>query len=178
MCIRDSYWLARMLEAGEDPLFVARRLVRASTEDVGLADPNALRLAMAARDAVHFLGMPEGALALAEAAVYLALAPKSNALYTAYGAAAKDVADRPNEPPPKAILNAPTTLMKAEGYGTGYVYAHDTAEGTAGLTCLPDAVAGRRYYAPKGAGREADMKRRLEELRVLREKLAKERKRS
>ncbi len=182
--IRDSdadaaiYWLARMLEAGEDPLFVARRLVRASTEDVGLADPNALRLALAARDAVHFLGMPEGALALAEAAVYLALAPKSNALYTAYSAAAKDVAERPNEPPPKAILNAPTTMMKAEGYGTGYVYAHDTAEGTAGLTCLPDAVAGRRYYAPKGAGREADMKRRLEELRVLRGKLAKERKRS
>ena len=182
--IRDSdadasvYWLARMLEAGEDPLFVARRLVRASTEDVGLADPNALRLALAARDAVHFLGMPEGALALAEAAVYLALAPKSNALYTAYSAAAKDVAERPNEPPPKAILNAPTTLMKAEGYGTGYVYAHDTAEGTAGLTCLPDAVSARRYYAPKGAGREADMKRRLEELRALREKLAKERKRS
>ena len=182
--IRDSdadasiYWLARMLEAGEDPLFVARRLVRASTEDVGLADPNALRLALTARDAVHFLGMPEGALALAEAAVYLALAPKSNALYTAYGAAAKDVADRPNEPPPKAILNAPTTLMKAEGYGAGYVYAHDTAEGTAGLTCLPDAVSARRYYAPKGAGREADLKRRLEELRTLREKLAKERKRS
>jgi putative ATPase len=182
--IRDSdadasiYWLARMLEAGEDPLFVARRLVRASTEDVGLADPNALRLAMAARDAVHFLGMPEGALALAEVAVYLALAPKSNALYTAYGAAAADVAQRPNEPPPKAILNAPTTLMKSEGYGTGYVYAHDTADGTAGLTCLPDAVANRRYYAPKGAGREVDAKRRLEELRALREKLAKERKRS
>ncbi len=182
--IRDSdadasvYWLARMLEAGEDPLFVARRLVRASTEDVGLADPNALRLAMAARDAVHFLGMPEGALALAEAAVYLALAPKSNALYTAYAAAAKDVADRPNEPPPKAILNAPTTLMKAEGYGTGYVYAHDTAEGTAGLTCLPDAVAARQYYAPKGAGREADMKKRLEELRGLRQRIAKEKRRS
>ncbi len=181
--IRDSdadasvYWLARMLEAGEDPLFVARRLVRASTEDVGLADPNALRLALAARDAVHFLGMPEGALALAEAAIYLALAPKSNALYTAYSAAAKDVAERPNEPPPKAILNAPTTLMKAEGYGSGYVYAHDTVEGTAGLTCLPDAVANRRYYAPKGAGREADVKRRLEELRALRERLAKERKR-
>ena len=182
--IRDSdadasvYWLARMLEAGEDPLFVARRLVRASTEDVGLADPDALRVALAARDAVHFLGMPEGALALAEAAVYLAIAPKSNALYTAYSAAARDVADRPNEPPPKAILNAPTTLLKAEGYGAGYVYAHDTAEGTAGLTCLPDAVAGRRYYAPKGAGREADIRRRLDELRALREKLAKERKRT
>lgn len=182
--IRDSdadasvYWLARMLEAGEDPLFVARRLVRASTEDVGLADPNALRLAMAARDAVHFLGMPEGALALAQTAVYLALAPKSNALYTAYSAAAKDVAERPNEPPPKAILNAPTTLMKGEGYGAGYAYAHDTAEGTAGLTCLPDAVAGRRYYQPKGAGREAEAKRRLEELRALRDRLGKERRRS
>ena len=176
--IRDSdadasvYWLARILEAGEDPLFVARRLVRAATEDVGLADPDALRLAMAARDAVHFLGMPEGALALAEAAVYLALAPKSNALYTAYGAASADVAGRPNEPPPRAILNAPTRLMKAEGYGKGYVYAHDTEEGIGGLTCLPDAVAGRRYYAPKGAGREAELKRRLEEIRALREKLA------
>ncbi len=181
--IRDSdadaslYWLARMLEAGEDPLFVARRLVRASTEDVGLADPNALRLAMAARDAVHFLGMPEGALALAEATVYLALAPKSNALYTAYGAAARDVAETPNEPPPKAIRNAPTKLMTSVGYGAGYVYAHDTAEGTAGLSCLPDALAGRRYYAPKGAGREADVRRRLEELRALRSKLAAERRR-
>lgn len=179
--IRDSdadaslYWLARMLEAGEDPLFVARRLVRASTEDVGLADPNALRLAMAARDAVHFLGMPEGALALAEAAVYLALAPKSNALYTAYGEAARDVAGTPNEPPPKAILNAPTRLMKDQGYGKGYVYAHDTAEGTAGLSCLPEALAGRRYYQPKGAGREAEAKRRLEELRELRERLRRER---
>ena len=182
--IRDSdadasvYWLARMLEAGEDPLFVARRLVRAATEDVGLADPEALRLAMAARDAVHFLGMPEGALALAEAAVFLALAPKSNALYTAYGAAAADVAERPNEPPPRAILNAPTRFMKDQGYGKGYVYAHDTEEGIGGLTCLPDAVAGRRYYAPKGAGREAELKRRLEEVRAFREKAARERKRS
>ena len=179
--IRDSdadaslYWLARMLEAGEDPLFVARRLVRASTEDVGLADPNALRLAMAARDAVHFLGMPEGALALAEAAVYLALCPKSNAIYTAYGAAARDVAETPNEPPPRSILNAPTRLMKDAGYGKGYVYAHDTEEGTAGLSCLPDALAGRRYYQPKGAGREAEAKRRLEELRELRERVRRER---
>jgi putative ATPase len=181
--IRDSdadaalYWLARMLEAGEDPLFVARRLVRASTEDVGLADPNALRLAMAARDAVHFLGMPEGALALAEATVYLALCPKSNAIYTAYGAAARDVAETANEPPPKAILNAPTRLMRDAGYGKGYVYAHDTVEGTAGLSCLPDALAGRRYYQPKGAGREAEVRRRLEELRDLREKIRRERRR-
>ncbi len=179
--VRDSdvdaslYWLARMLEAGEDPLFVARRLVRASTEDVGLADPNALRLAMAARDAVHFLGMPEGALALAEATVYLALAPKSNALYTAYGEAARDVAETPNAPPPAAILNAPTRLMKDVGYGKGYVYAHDTAEGTAGLSCLPDVLAGRRFYRPKGTGREAEAKRRLDELRELRERLRRER---
>src|SRR5512146_2194754 len=169
------YWLGRMLEAGEDPLYVARRLVRMAVEDIGLADPQALALTVAARDAVDFIGMPEGALALAEVAVYLALAPKSNALYTAYGAAAADVAERPNEPPPKAILNAPTTLMKAEGYGKGSVYAHDTAEGTAGLTCLPDAVAHRRYYAPKGAGREAELGKRLAELRALRERLAKER---
>ncbi len=181
--LRDSdvdatlYWLARMLEGGEDPLFVARRLVRAATEDVGLADPEALRLAVAARDAVHFLGLPEGALALAEAALYLALAPKSNAVYVAYGAAARDVAESPNEPPPLAIRNAPTGLMERLGYGRGYAYAHDLAEGTVGLSCLPDALAGRSYYRPGPRGRERELGERLTEIRALRDRLRTEQER-
>jgi len=179
--LRDSdvdaslYWLARMLEAGEEPLYVARRLVRFASEDVGLADPGALRAALDGRDAVDFIGMPEGALALAQVAVYLALAPKSNALYTAYGAAVSDVRERPNEPPPKEILNAPTRLMKDVGYGRGYVYAHDTAEKTAGLDCLPDALRGRVYYRPTNEGREAKFKERAEAIRKLREELRKAR---
>jgi putative ATPase len=177
--LRDSdvdaslYWLARMLEAGEDPLYVARRLVRFASEDVGLADPQALVLAVAAKDAVHFIGMPEGALALSEIAVYLALAPKSNALYVAYGEAADDIRERPSLPPPLAIRNAPTTLMKDVGYGKGYRYAHDLPEKTAGLSCLPDALEGRNYYRPNGEGREKALKERAETLRVLREKLRK-----
>jgi putative ATPase len=177
--LRDSdvdaslYWLARMLEAGEDPLYVARRLVRFASEDIGLADPSALTLAVAAKDAVHFIGMPEGALALAEIAVHMALAPKSNALYTAYGEAVADVRERPNEPPPLAIRNAPTKLMKHAGYGAGYRYAHDTEEKTAGLSCLPDSLAGRNYYRPSGEGREKDLKARAEAIRALREKLRK-----
>jgi putative ATPase len=177
--LRDSdvdaslYWLARMLEAGEDPLYVARRLVRFASEDVGLADPSSLTLAMAAKEAVHFIGMPEGALALAEIVVHMALAPKSNALYTAYGEAVADVLERPNEPPPLAIRNAPTKLMKDVGYGSGYRYAHDLAEKTAGLSCLPDSLAGRNYYRPSGEGREKDLKARAEAVRALREKIRK-----
>jgi putative ATPase len=177
--LRDSdvdaslYWLARMLEAGEDPLYVARRLVRFASEDVGLADPQALVLAMAARDAVHFIGMPEGALALAEIAVYLALAPKSNALYVAYGEAADDIRERPNLPPPLAIRNAPTKLMKDSGYGKGYQYAHDLPGKTAGLSCLPDALEGRHYYRPSGEGREKALKERADAIRALRASLRK-----
>ena len=175
--LRDSdvdaslYWLARMLEAGEDPLYVARRLVRFASEDVGLADPQALVLAVAAKDAVHFIGMPEGALALSEIALYLALAPKSNALYTAYGEAVDDIRDQPNLPPPLAIRNAPTKLMKEAGYGKGYRYAHDLPEKTAGLSCLPDALQGRNYYRPDGEGREKALKERADALRALRERL-------
>jgi putative ATPase len=178
--LRDSdvdaslYWLARMLEAGEDPLYVARRLVRFASEDVGLADPQALVLAVAAKDAVHFIGMPEGALALAEIAVHLALAPKSNALYTAFGEAVGDVRERPNEPPPLAIRNAPTKLMKDVGYGKGYSYAHDLPEKTAGLSCLPDALQGRNYYRPSGEGAEKDLKARAEAVRALRLRLSRE----
>ncbi len=181
--LRDSdvdaslYWLARMLEAGEDPLYVARRLVRFASEDVGLADPGALRVALDGRDAVDFIGLPEGALALAEVAVYLALAPKSNALYVAYGAAVSDVRERPNEPPPLAIRNAPTKLMKESGYGAGYLYAHDLAEKTAGLDCLPDALRDRVYYRPTSEGKEAKFKERADAIRKLREDLRRKRKR-
>jgi putative ATPase len=177
--LRDSdvdaslYWLARMLEAGEDPLYVARRLVRFASEDVGLADPQALVLAVAAKDAIHFIGMPEGALALSEIAVYLALAPKSNALYVAYGEAVDDIRERPNEPPPLAIRNAPTKLMKDAGYGKGYRYAHDLPGKTAGLSCLPDALQGRNYYRPSGEGREKELKERADAIRALRERLRK-----
>ncbi|HQQ78927.1 MAG TPA: replication-associated recombination protein A [Thermoanaerobaculia bacterium] len=177
--LRDSdvdaslYWLARMLEAGEDPLYVARRLVRFASEDVGLADPQALVLAVAAKDAVHFIGMPEGALALSQIAVYLALAPKSNALYVAYGEAASDIREHPNLPPPLAIRNAPTKLMKDAGYGTGYRYAHDLPEKTAGLSCLPDALQGRNYYRPDGEGREKALKERADALRALRARVGK-----
>ena len=179
--LRDSdvdaslYWLARMLEAGEDPLYVARRLVRFASEDVGLADPGALTLAMAAKEAVHFIGMPEGALALAEIAVRLALAPKSNALYTAYAEAVGDVRERPNEPPPLAIRNAPTRLMKDAGYGKGYAYAHDLPGKTAGLSCLPDALQDRHYYRPSGEGHEKELRERAEAVRKLRARLRAER---
>jgi putative ATPase len=164
------YWLARMLEAGEDPLYVARRLVRFASEDVGLADPQALVLAMAAQQAVHFIGMPEGALALAELVVYLAAAPKSNAVYLAYGGAARDALETRAEPVPLWIRNAPTGLMKDLGYGKGYRYAHDEEEGVAGMECLPDSLAGRRYYRPTDRGGEADVASRLEAARLVRER--------
>ncbi len=149
------YWLARMIEAGEDPLYVARRLVRFASEDVGLADPQALVVAMAAQQAVHFIGLPEGGLALAELVVYLAAAPKSNAVYKAYGEAAEDALATRADPVPLWIRNAPTGLMKDLGYGKGYRYAHDEADGVSAMDCLPEALAGRRYYRPTSRGAEA-----------------------
>ncbi|HET7216769.1 MAG TPA: replication-associated recombination protein A [Vicinamibacterales bacterium] len=149
------YWLARMLEAGEDPLYVARRLVRFASEDVGLADPQALGIAVAAKDAVHFIGMPEGNTALAQAAIYLALAPKSNAVYVAYGEAAEAAATEVAEPVPLHLRNAPTKLMKQLDYGKGYRYAHDEPEGIAAdMECLPPAHRGRKFYRPTPRGRE------------------------
>jgi putative ATPase len=164
------YWLARMLEAGEDPLYVARRLVRFASEDVGLADPQALVLAMAAQQAVHLIGMPEGALALAELVVYLAAAPKSNAVYLGYGEAARDALETRAEPVPLWIRNAPTPLMKELGYGRGYRYAHDEAEGVSPMDCLPEGLAGRRYYRPGDRGSEAELAARLEAARLVRER--------
>jgi putative ATPase len=164
------YWLARMLEAGEDPLYVARRLVRFASEDVGLADPQALVVAVAAQQAVHFVGLPEGALALAELVVYLAAAPKSNALYIAYGEAARDALETRAEPVPLWIRNAPTRLMKDLGYGRGYKYAHDEAEGVAGMACLPEALRDRRYYRPTDRGSEKGAAARLEAARLVRER--------
>jgi putative ATPase len=164
------YWLARMLEAGEDPLYVARRLVRFASEDVGLADPQALVLAMAAQQAVHFIGMPECALALAELTVYLAAAPKSNAVYLAYDEAARDAMQTRAEPVPLWIRNAPTRLMKDLGYGSGYRYAHDEKDGVAGMDCLPERLVGRRYYQGKDAGDEAETRARLEAARLVRER--------
>ena len=161
------YWLARMLERGDDPLYVVRRLVRFATEDVGLADPRALTLAMSAQQAVHFLGLPEGALALAELVVYLALAPKSNAVYRGYGAAQTDVAETRNDPVPNHLRNAPTALMKAEGYGVGYRYAHDYEGGVVAQQNLPANLAGRRYYEPTDRGYEADLGRRLAAIRAV-----------
>ncbi len=168
------YWLARMLEAGEDPLYLARRLVRFASEDVGLADPQALVVAMAAQQAVHFIGMPEGALALAELVVYLAAAPKSNAVYKAYGEAARDALETRAEPVPLWIRNAPTGLMKDLGYGKGYRYAHDEAEGVSAMDCLPDSLAGRRYYHPSSRGNEAALAVRLEAARLIRTRRAPE----
>ena len=160
------YWLARMLEAGEDPLYVARRLVRFASEDIGNADPQALSLAIAARDAVHFMGLPEGNTALAQAAIYMAVASKSNAVYRAYTEAAEAATRDVAEPVPLHLRNAPTKLMKDLDYGRGYRYAHDEAEGIArGMECLPPSQAGRRFYEPVERGLEARIKQRLEEIR-------------
>ena len=156
------YWLARMLEAGEDPLYVARRLVRFASEDVGNADPQALNVAVAAKDAVHFIGMPEGNTALAQAAIYLATAPKSNAVYEAYSQAAEDAHKDVAQPVPLHLRNAPTKLMKDLEYGKGYRYAHDEQEAIAGMSCLPPALEGRQYYDPKERGFEKEIKKRLE----------------
>ncbi len=163
------YWLARMLEAGEDPLYIARRVVRMAVEDVGLAEPTALALCMAARDAVDFIGMPEGNLALAQAVVYLSVAPKSNALYTAYGAVLEDVEQTAAEPVPLHLRNAPTSLMKGLGYGKDYQYAHDTANKVADMQCLPDSLRNRVYYRPTNEGVEKRIRERLEEIKRLKQ---------
>ena len=169
--VRDSdpdaslYWLGRMLEAGEDPLYIARRVVRMAVEDIGLADPPALGITVAARDAVDFLGMPEGNLALAQAVVYLAVAPKSNALYEAYGAVQEDVERTVAEPVPLHLRNAPTGLMKGLGYGRGYQYAHSLESKVADMQCLPDNLKDRVYYHPTGEGIERRIKERLEEIK-------------
>jgi putative ATPase len=159
------YWLGRMLEAGEDPLYIARRVVRMAVEDIGLADPNALALCMAARDAVDFIGMPEGNLALAQAVVYLSVAPKSNALYTAYGEVQSDVEQTAADAVPLHLRNAPTSLMKGLGYGRGYQYAHDLENKVADMQCLPDNLRGRMYYQPTNEGIEKRIRERLEEIR-------------
>ncbi|HEV2112981.1 MAG TPA: replication-associated recombination protein A [Terriglobales bacterium] len=164
------YWLARMLEAGEDPLYIARRLVRMAVEDIGMADPQALAVTVAARDALDFIGLPEGNLALGEAAVYLALAPKSNALYTAYGAVLEDVERTAAEPVPLHLRNAPTKLMKVEGYGRGYQYAHDVEGKVADMQCLPDNLRDRRYYHPTAEGKEKVYAERMEALREIKQK--------
>jgi len=159
------YWLGRMLEAGEDPLYVARRVVRMAVEDIGLADPNALSLCMAARDAVDFIGMPEGNLALAEAVVYLSVAPKSNALYTAYGDVQQDVEQTAADSVPLHLRNAPTSLMKGLCYGQGYQYAHDLEGKVADMQCLPDNLNGRVYYRPTNEGIEKRIRERMEEIK-------------
>ncbi len=159
------YWLARMLEAGEDPLYIARRVTRFASEDVGLADPQALTVAISAYQACHFIGMPECSVHLTEAVVYLSLAPKSNALYVAYETAKKDAIKQLAEPVPLVIRNAPTKLMKDLEYGKGYQYAHDTKEKLTDMQCLPDALLGREYYHPTEQGREAEYGRHLQEIK-------------
>ncbi len=161
------YWLGRMLRAGEDPMYVARRIVRMAVEDIGLAAPEALNLCLSARDAMHFLGSPEGDLALAQAVVYLALAPKSNAVYTAYGAVLADIESRPAEPVPLHLRNAPTKLMKELDYGKDYQYAHDLKDKVAAMVCLPPALVDRRYYHPTNEGRERVLAQRMEEISKL-----------
>ncbi len=160
------YWLARMLEAGEDPLYVARRVVRFASEDVGLADPRALEVSVAAYQACHFIGMPECTVHLAQAVVYMSLSPKSNALYTAYGQARRDALEQLADPVPLVIRNAPTRLMKELDYGKGYQYAHDTEEKLTNMRCLPDSLIGKEYYRPTEQGLEARYKERLERIKA------------
>ena len=164
------YWLGRMLQAGEEPLYIARRVVRMAVEDIGLADPNALAVTLAARDAVDFLGQPEGDLALAQAVVYLCAAPKSNAVYLAYGEVKDDVEKTAADPVPLHLRNAPTGLMKGLGYGAGYQYAHDLESKVADMQCLPDNLKNRRYYHPTDQGLEKRIRERLEEVRRARKK--------
>ena len=165
------YWLARMLESREDPLYIARRMVRMASEDIGLAEPGALAVALAAKEAFDFLGPPEGHLALAQAAVYLSLAPKSNALYTGYGAVRDDLQQTIAEPVPLHLRNAVTGLMSHLGYGHGYQYAHDAPEKVTDMTCLPESLLGRVYYKPTDQGFEARIRQRLEEIRRVRKKV-------
>ena len=169
------YWLARMLEAGEDPLYVARRVTRFASEDVGLADPRALELAVAAYQACHLIGMPECTVHLTQAVVYLSLAPKSNALYMAYESAKKDALTQLSEPVPLHIRNAVTKLMREEGYGKGYQYAHDTEEKLTDMRCLPDSLLGREYYRPTDQGSEARCKARLEQIKAWKKEQEKKR---
>jgi putative ATPase len=164
------YWLARMVEAGEDPLYIARRLIRFASEDIGNADPQALTVAVAAKDAVHFIGMPEGNTALAQCVIYMATAPKSNAVYRAYGAAAEDALRQVADPVPLHIRNAPTRLMKELNYGKGYRYAHDEAEGVADMDCLPESLQGTKYYQPTDRGFEAEIRKRLDDWKKARQK--------
>ena len=159
------YWLCRMLDGGEDPLYIARRLVRFASEDVGMADSQALQVAVAAYQACHFLGMPECDVHLTHAAVYLSMAAKSNALYRACEECKRDVKNMPAEPVPLHLCNAPTALMKELDYGKGYQYAHDTEEKLTDMTCLPEALAGREYYRPTSQGREKLVKERLAQIK-------------
>lgn len=165
------YWLARMLEAGEDPLYVARRLIRFASEDIGIADSRALEIAVAAYQACHFNGMPECNVNLTHAVTYLTLAPKSNALYVAYEEAKTDALQMLAEPVPLQIRNAPTKLMRDLDYGKDYQYAHDTAEKLTSMQCLPDSLAGRNYYRPTGQGMEAEAKEKMERIEELRKRL-------
>ena len=160
------YWLARMLEAGEDPIYIARRVTRFASEDIGLADPQALRLSIAAFEACRLIGMPECSVHLTEAVVYMSLAPKSNALYMAYESAKKDALTMLAEPVPLVIRNAPTKLMKELDYGKGYIYAHDTEDKLSNMQCLPDSLVGKEYYRPTDEGREGAFKERLEEIKA------------
>jgi putative ATPase len=162
------YWLARMFAAGEDPLYLARRVVRMAVEDIGLAAPEALNLTLSAKEAIDFLGSPEGDLALAEAVVYLCLAPKSNSVYTAYGAVQKEIEETRQEPVPLHLRNAPTKLMKELDYGKGYRYAHNEEGRVADMDCLPDSLKGRTYYHPTQEGREKLLAQRMEEIRKIR----------
>ncbi len=168
------YWLGRMMKAGEDPLYIARRVVRMAVEDIGLAAPEALNLCLSARDMVDFLGSPEGDLALAEAVVYLALAPKSNAVYTAWSEVMADIENTRQEPVPLHLRNAPTKLMKELDYGKGYEYAHDVEGKVADMECLPESLRGRRYYHPTQEGREKLLAQRMEEIRKIRGRRSKE----
>jgi putative ATPase len=162
------YWLGRMFAAGEDPLYLARRIVRMAIEDIGLAAPEAMNLCLSARDTYEFLGSPEGDLALAEAVIYLCLAPKSNAVYTAYADVQQDIEQTRQEPVPLHLRNAPTRLMKELGYARGYRYAHDEEDKVADMDCLPDSLRGRSYYHPTQEGREKQLAARMEEIRKIR----------
>jgi putative ATPase len=165
------YWLVRMLASGEDPLYIARRMVRFASEDIGLADPQALAITLNAKAAYDFLGSPEGELALAEAVVYLASAPKSNRIYTAYGAAMKEVERSPHEPVPLNIRNAVTPLMKEIGYGQDYQYAHDNVLSTTDMETMPERLKGRKYYEPGNLGFEKEVRKRIEWWEALKEKI-------
>jgi putative ATPase len=166
------YWLGRMLEAGEDPLYIARRILRMASEDIGMADPNALSVTVAAMQAVHFMGMPEGNLALAEAAVYLALAPKSNALYVGYGEVARDAQETMAEPVPLHLRNAVTGMMANFGYGKGYQYAHKAEEKLTDMQCLPDNLKDRKYFRPTDQGLEKRLKEKMQAIEEWKKKQA------